>query len=50
MKTKLKFHYLPKKNKKLDETLPVHQITDQEINDFCKEESSDELKVIWIGN
>ena len=28
----------------------MHQITDQEIEEFCKEDTNDKIKVIWIGH
>lgn len=34
----------------LDENLPVHQITDEEIDAFCKADTTDTTKVIWIGH
>lgn len=41
---------LPKDEKKLDQTLPVHFITDEEINEFCDTNSGGKIKVIWIGH
>jgi N-acyl-phosphatidylethanolamine-hydrolysing phospholipase D len=38
-------------SKILDEQLPVHQITDKEIWEFCKKgEKTNKTKVIWIGH
>lgn len=34
----------------LDQNLPVHQITDDEIKNFCSEDSVKKFKVIWIGH
>lgn len=34
----------------LDQNLPVHQITDNEIKKFCEENTSKSFKVIWIGH
>jgi len=41
---------LPSDKKILDQTLPVHPITDEQINDFCKEGNPEQLKMIWIGH
>lgn len=30
--------------------LPVHQITPKEIEEFCKEDTTDKTLVIWIGH
>ena len=34
----------------LNETLPVHFITNEEINAFCNEDTNDKIKFIWIGH
>ena len=34
----------------LDETLPVHEITDNEINEFCKSDPNGKIKSIWLGH
>lgn len=38
------------KTKILDTNLPVHLITDKEINDFCNQDTTNKFKVIWIGH
>ena len=34
----------------LDENLPVHMITDEEIKDFCEADTSSKIKVAWLGH
>ena len=34
----------------MDKTLPVHLITDEEINEFIKEDPNKKIKVIWFGH
>jgi N-acyl-phosphatidylethanolamine-hydrolysing phospholipase D len=42
---------LPKTESELRQKLPVHSITDQELEKFCNEENNnDKIKVIWIGH
>lgn len=41
---------LPSDKKVLDENLPVHQLTDEEISAFCNQNTTGKLKVIWIGH
>lgn len=41
---------LPSDNKILDQNLPVHQISDEEIKKFCEEDTNKRFKVIWIGH
>ncbi len=41
---------LPRDQKELDETLPVHQVTDEEIKSFCAQDTSDRIRVLWIGH
>ena len=36
--------------KVLDDTLPVHMITDDEIKEFCNETDGEKIKVMWIGH
>ena len=33
----------------LDQTLPVHQITDEQIKKFCEADTTNTIKLIWIG-
>lgn len=41
---------LPKNLKDLDKSLPIHQISDKEINEFISTNTSDIIKLIWIGH
>lgn len=41
---------IPADTKELDKTLPVHQVTDEEINTFCAEDTLDKIRVMWIGH
>lgn len=41
---------LPSDKKILDQNLPVHQISDEDIKKFCQEDTSKKFKVIWIGH
>ena len=41
---------LPRDRKELDRTLPVHQITDDEINTFCELNTENQIRVLWIGH
>lgn len=41
---------LPRDKKELDRTLPVHQVTDEEINAFCKMDTEDKIRVLWVGH
>ena len=37
--------------KELNRSLPLHYLTDKEIDDFCNKNSSDaKIRVIWIGH
>lgn len=36
--------------KVLDTTLPVHQISDEEINEFVSSDTTNSIKLIWIGH
>ena len=38
------------KFKLLDETLPVHQVSNIEIESFCSQNTSESIKVLWIGH
>jgi N-acyl-phosphatidylethanolamine-hydrolysing phospholipase D len=45
------FHFLtPYAKKVLDENLPVHFLTDKEIETFCNTDTSNKTLVIWIGH
>lgn len=41
---------LPNDPSELDKTLPVHQLTSSEINDFISVSNNSTLKTIWIGH
>ena len=41
---------LPRDKKELDKTLPVHMLTDSEMADFCKLDTADKIRVLWIGH
>ena len=41
---------LPSNKEVLNETLPVHSITDDEIKNFCEQDTTNNFKVIWIGH
>lgn len=41
---------LPRNTKELDKTLPVHMLTDDEIGDFCKLDTAEKIRVLWIGH
>ncbi|RNA02301.1 N-acyl-phosphatidylethanolamine-hydrolyzing phospholipase D [Brachionus plicatilis] len=41
---------IPKDGRILDQNLPVHHVTDDEIKKFCDEDTSKKFKVIWIGH
>jgi hypothetical protein len=34
----------------LDQNLPVHEIADDQIEQFCAANTTNSIKVIWIGN
>ena len=34
----------------MDENLPVHMITDEEIKEFCQADTSSKIKVAWLGH
>lgn len=41
---------LPRDKKELDRTLPVHFLTENEINEFCKLNTENQIRVLWIGH
>ncbi len=41
---------LPRDKNELDKTLPVHLITDEEIKNFCAQDTFDKIRVLWIGH
>ncbi|CAF0815862.1 unnamed protein product, partial [Brachionus calyciflorus] len=41
---------LPSDNTILDNNLPVHLTSDEEIKKFCEEDTTNKIKIIWIGH
>ena len=34
----------------LDQTLPIRQVTDKEIEDFVSSDTTNNIKLMWIGH
>jgi N-acyl-phosphatidylethanolamine-hydrolysing phospholipase D len=41
---------LPTDNKELEESLPVHHLSDDDIKYFCDQNTENKIKMLWIGH
>lgn len=41
---------IPSDTKELDKTLPVRSVTDEDLKKFCEEDTSNKIKLMWVGH
>ena len=34
----------------LDKNLPVRRVTDEELKKFCEEDTSNKVRIMWVGH